>query len=157
MERKPGYFLEHRAMRGIAQGQIVAYMASLAEAKRGLKIKVPNGGGTVKMLGRKFKPEAGRLLRVEEDQVGGPLPLPQRFAGAEFEEFMRRDHDMPVGLICERTPLVSAFDAMTQLFEPFSEQVADFVEEVIAERTSIERKAQRRWRRARFFAHKRAV
>ncbi|HEV8060732.1 MAG TPA: hypothetical protein VGP68_12700, partial [Gemmataceae bacterium] len=69
MKRKPGHRLEHDAIGGVTQGEIVTGLASLAEAKRGLKIKIPDRGGTVKMLGRKFKPEAGRLLRVEEDQV----------------------------------------------------------------------------------------
>ena len=157
MERKPGHFLEQSALRGITQGQIVASVAALAKAERRLKINVPNGGGTVKMFGRKLKPEARGLLRVEENQVGWPFPFNQRLAGAKFKEFMGRNHDMPVRLPRERASLVTEIHTIAQFLKSLSEQVPDFVEKIIAERIDVECKAQRRWRMNLVVAHEGVV
>src|SRR5580700_7244098 len=106
MERKPGHFLEHRAFWDETQRQIVTCVAAFANAQRGLKIYVPNRGGTIKMFGRELKPVAGRLLGVEEDQIDGPFPLGQRLSLAKLKKFMRRNDHVPVRLLVERPCLI---------------------------------------------------
>ncbi len=56
---------------------------------------------------------------------------------------MGRDHQMPIGLGRETNPFIAHFHRHTEFLQAGSDQVADFVEEIIALRTRVERKMLR--------------
>ena len=151
-ERELGDLLQHRRIRHMAERQVVAGIAALADAERGIKINVPDRSGTLEMFHGQCEPVGGRLLGVEKNQVGGSFPG-QLFSGAEFKKFMGSNHQMPVGLGREAGTLVAKFHRVPKFFEAGADEVADFVEEIISLRTRVQHKARRRGRVVLIFVH----
>ncbi len=96
-ERQLSDLLKQRRLSNVAQRKVMAGISAFANAERGIKVDVPDRGGAFKMFHGQGQPIRRRLFRVEQNQVGRPLPGSEVFTGAQFEKFVGRNDQMPVG------------------------------------------------------------